>query len=235
MLFAAAAVAVVSFLSVTVLFKANKVVINGDCVYTAEQIMEAGGFSYGVNLIRFNTEEAEKNIADKLVYIDSVKIAKRFPNQITVEAANAKPEVVLFADGRYYRISGKSRILEISETRPELDENPVVVGYSPKDREVGAYLVSEDGDEGKTKLIFELTALAKEHNLGDTEINLADKLDVSLTCGGRVSIKLGAPTELGEKFTVAEKMLESYIAPSEKGVLRLANPRKVTFKPDLAG
>jgi len=235
MLFTVAAVAVVSFLSVTVLFKANKVVIDGDCVYSEEQIMEAGGFSYGVNLIRFDSEEAEKSIADKLVYIEEVKIIKKYPNQITVEAASAKPKVVLLADGRYYSVSGKSRILEISGTRPEIENSPVVVGYSPKDREVGAYLVSEDGDEGKTKLIFELTDLAKAHNLGDTEINLADKLDVSLTCGGRVSIKLGAPTELGEKFTVAEKMLESYIAPSEKGVLRLANPRKVTFKPDLAG
>jgi len=232
MLFSLAAVAIVSILSVTVLFKANKVVFesDGECAYSIDEIMAAGGFSKGVNLIRFNAAEAEQNIEDKLILIDEVSIGKSFPSSLVVSVKGAKGEICVLSGGKYYTVSGKKRILEITDSRPD---GPVITGYTPKDREAGDYLTSDDGDEEKTKLAFDLTEMVKNYDLGGvTEINLADRLDISMLCEGRVKVKLGAPTELNEKFTVAEEMLKSYIKRNERGVLRLSNPRKVTFKPD---
>jgi len=229
MLLTAASVVIVSILSVTVLFNVNRIVIEGDCAYSADELAAAGGFSEGMNLIRFDAEKAEADITDKLIFINDIKIEKRYPTSLVITVEAAQRELTLLSGGKYYSVSSKKRILDVSGTRPD---GLIIKGCDPEQSEVGDYLIC--ADEGKVKLIFELADMVESHGLSQvTEIDVSDRLDVSLVCGERIEIKLGAPSELNEKFTVANEMLKSYIESGEKGVLRLSNPRKVTFKPDL--
>lgn len=110
------AVIALTVLSTTVLFNIGVFVVSGESVYSDEEIIEACGIKKGENLLKINTSRAESKVVSKLVYIDSVEIHRGFPNRLTLSVTPAKPTVAFAFGGKYYVISERKRLLEISDT-----------------------------------------------------------------------------------------------------------------------
>lgn len=119
------AVVALTVLSTTVLFNIGVFVVSGETVYSEEEIIEACGIKKGENLLKINTGRAESSIVSKLVYIDSAKVYRGFPNRLTLSVTPAKPTVAFAFGGKYYVISERKRLLEISDTPLDC---PVVKG-----------------------------------------------------------------------------------------------------------
>lgn len=109
------AVAALTVLSTTVLFNIGVFVVSGETVYSDEEIIAACGIAKGENLLRINASRAEDKIVSELVYIDSAKIHRGFPNRLTISVEAAKPAVAFAYGGKYYVISENKRLLEISD------------------------------------------------------------------------------------------------------------------------
>lgn len=120
------AVAVVTVLSVTVLFNIKHFEIIGETRYTNEEIIAAAGIPEGENLLRIDIGEAEKRIISELVYIDRAKIGRGFPDKLVITAEPAVPLASFYISGKYYLISEAGKVLDISDRR---FEQPVVKGY----------------------------------------------------------------------------------------------------------
>lgn len=133
------AVAVLTVLSTTVLFNIGVFVVSGETAYSDEEIIEASGIAKGENLIRINVSKAEENIVSKLVYIESARIHRGFPNRLTISVEPAKPAAAFAYGGKYYIISENKRLLEISDAPLNC---PIVKGVQivlqPKEEEVTA-------------------------------------------------------------------------------------------------
>ncbi len=110
------AVVALAILSTTVLFNIRVFVVNGETVYSDEEIIEACGIEKGENLLKINTGRAEKSIVSNLVYIESAKVGRGFPNRLTLSVEPAKAVVAFAYGGKYYVISDQKRLLEISDT-----------------------------------------------------------------------------------------------------------------------
>lgn len=222
------AVAAVSILSVTVLFNISSFEVVGDTSYSAEEIIAACGIDEGDNLLRINIGQAEESIVSQLVYIDSARISRGFPNRLVIAVEPAQP-VLSFASGsRYYTISERGRLLEISGSSADC---PVVKGYSPAaDAEIGAQL--EDDGEGRIAIALQMIEYMREYGLsGNCEINLTDTLNIRMTYEGRVEMELGANTRMEDKFYHAGLLLESEITANERCTLILSNPDRVVKRP----
>lgn len=139
------AVITLTVLSTTVLFNIGVFVVSGETVYSDEEIIEACGIKNGENLLKINTGRAESSIVSKLVYIDSAKVHRGFPNRLTLSVTPAKPTVAFAFGGKYYVISERKRLLEISDTPLDC---PVVRGVQmilqPKEEKNEA--ATADGD-----------------------------------------------------------------------------------------
>ena len=60
-------------ISYTFLFNINEIKVSGEASeYTVEEIVEASGIAMGDNLLRIDTEDAEKKILDSLLYIETL-------------------------------------------------------------------------------------------------------------------------------------------------------------------
>jgi len=228
-------------LSTTVLFNINNVAINGESAYSDEEIIAAGGIENGQNLIRFDSERAQRNILTALVHLDEVEVKKVFPSTIAVTVTTAERLFSVYAEGLYLDVSHNGRIIGNSSSRPE---GLLVTGLIPKSTRVGDFLDCER--EGLIEPAFRLSSLVEQHGLyGVDRIDVSDRFDMKLFYerGGeaneentenrdRIEIRLDIPLQLDEKMAVAAKIITEELAPGESGVLKVPNSRRATFVPD---
>lgn len=220
--------ATVSILSVTVLFNISSFQVVGDTSYSDEEIIAACGIETGDNLLRINIGSAEEQIVSKLVYIDSAKISRGFPNRLVISVEPAHPAVSFARGSRYYVISERGRLLEIDQVSADC---PVVKGFAPdRNAVIGSQL--EDDEEGRIDIALNMIDYMQQYGLDDyCEINLADTLNIRLTYDGRIEMELGANTRLEDKIYHAGLLLKDEISASERCVLILSNPDRVVKRP----
>ena len=222
------AIAAVSILSVTVLFNISSFTVTGDTSYSDDEIIAACGIAKGDNLLRINIGEAEERIVSKLVYIDSAKISRGFPNRLVITVEPARPALSFAGGGSYYIISERGRLLEIGEISADC---PVVTGFSPAaDTAIGSQL--EDDEDGRIAIALQMIGYMQEYGLSRyCEINLSDTLNIMMTYDGRVEMELGASTRLEDKFYHASLLLNEEITATERCTLILSNPDRVVKRP----
>ena len=222
------AVAAVSILSVTVLFNISSFQVIGDTSYSEEEIVSACGIDMGDNLLRINIGNAEEQIVSKLVYIDSAKISRGFPNRLVITVEPAHPALSFAGRGGFYVISERGRLLEIG---PISADCPVVRGFSPaSDSVIGSQL--QDDSEGRMDIALQMIGYMQQYGLHEhCEINLTDTLNIIMTYDNRIEMELGASTRLEDKFYHASLLLGDEISPTERCTLILSNPDRVVKRP----
>ena len=218
-------VATFSILSVTVLFNAEKMTVEGESKYTDAQIFEASGLAGNENLVRLDTKSAEIKVLDKLVYIDKVEIRKVFPSTITFVITGAQPVYNVFSDNKYYVLSRNGRILEISDSPKE--GAIIIDGMKPAEGAiVGGFMETEDPSQ--LELLEKIEKTLIDTGLDNiTEINIADKLAVTMWYDGRIELILGSTQQLNEKFVIAKELVENEIGKNERVSLLLTNTEKI--------
>ena len=218
----------VSILSVTVLFNINSYEVAGDTAYSDEEIIAACGIDIGDNLLRINIGHAEEQIVTKLVYIDSAKISRGFPNRLVISVEPARPAISFAAGSSFYVISERGRLLEIGQISADC---PVVNGFFPaSDSAIGSQL--EDDDEGRMSIALQMIGYMGQYGLDrQCEIDLSDTLNITMLYDGRIEMELGASTRLEDKFYHASLLLNGEISASERCTLILSNPDRVVKRP----
>ena len=88
-----AVVAAIVF-GVAIFFKVNTIEIQGNTVYSADQIIEASQIQQGDNLLTVNKALAVGNIKAALPYVEDVSIARSLPDGIIIQV---RESVVSFA------------------------------------------------------------------------------------------------------------------------------------------
>ena len=76
-------------LSTTVFFNVENIVVTGEAEqYTVTDIVKAADVCSGDNLIKLNTDEVAKRVYDNLIYIETVDVQKKFPDESCGGAAD---------------------------------------------------------------------------------------------------------------------------------------------------
>ncbi|MCL2696798.1 MAG: FtsQ-type POTRA domain-containing protein [Oscillospiraceae bacterium] len=227
-MFFVVAVTIFSILSVTVLFNLEEIVVEGESIYTSEEIVAASGIREGINLLRFDTGTGRNRIIESLVYVDDVTIRKGFPNRVTITVAGAVEMVSIAHENHFYTISRNGRILE---TTRSASDNIAVYGFEAEEPVIGGYISS--AEQRKTELVFTLIKTAEEAELfGIMDIDITDHLDIKMNYMNRITLHIGAGTDLEQKLRAAAEILENRIESNERGTLRLINPLEVVFSPE---
>lgn len=229
-------VAVVTVLSVTVLFNISVFEIEGDTAYTDEEIISACGIREGDNLLRIDIGSAEKKIVSELVYIDTAKISRGFPNRLIIKAEPARPAASFLVSGKYYLVSEIGRLLEITDKPAEC---PIVKGYvidPEKESEsetktvIGGKLWEDE--EKRVSTASNIIRFMEEYGLTkDSVIDLTDTLNIKVSYDNRIEMELGTSAAMEDKIYNASLLVENEITESEKCVLILTNPNRVPKRP----
>jgi cell division protein FtsQ len=208
-------------LSLTVLFRAKTVVLYGASPYSADEIVAASGIRSGDNLIRTNTAEREKAVAQKLAYVETAEVKRVFPASFRITVAPCVETANLEQDGVWYLISATGKILKISDFAH--DENLLTFyGCEPAEglAEGGKF---ESSDPKKTENIYELMAQTRAGVMAGRikSIDVADNYDIRCNYEDRITIAVGSAAEIEYKYRLADTIIRNSIGADEEGTLTL--------------
>ncbi|MBQ8410284.1 MAG: FtsQ-type POTRA domain-containing protein [Ruminiclostridium sp.] len=218
-----------AILSVTVLFNAEGIVVEGETVYSDEEIIAASRLKGDENLIRMTTFGIDKRILKELVSLDSAVVTKEFfPPHIKITVTPAEPMVNFYYAGKNYVISHVGRVMQIESSAADCME---VIGYQPGDNVViGDYITAANPEQDD--MVREINSCIELAEIeGITKLDISDSLNIILTYEDRVVIYLGSILQLEEKLTIVKELVTNHITPTEKVSLNVSNPERVVQRP----
>lgn len=120
LLIMAAIVAAVIF-GVAIFFKVNTVEVQGNTIYSAEEIRSASGIQKGDNLFTLNKEAAAGSIKASLPYVETVSIIRFLPDKIVIEVKESDATFAVTTDtNTMWLINSVGKALEqISDSAPD--------------------------------------------------------------------------------------------------------------------
>lgn len=208
---------IVMLLCLTLFFRAGNIKISGVSLYREDQIIGVGGIEKGANLIRLNTSIIEQRILNNLVYIDEVKVEKKYPSTIVVTCKEAKKAADIKDGDSYYVMSSSGKILEAGNPK-HTKGFPTVKGFKLKSKDVGSTIESEDSF--KAKILRELLADLDELNFKKiTKIDLTSRSDIRLYYDNRIEIELGSSADMNYKLNYFKSIIDKCLTKDYEGTL----------------
>ena len=218
------------------IFRITDFAIEGETLYSGEEIIEASGISYGKSIFFADLDEAKVRIEKTLPYTNNVQFARRLPNTvvITLESTD-KAYAVEKSEGIYAIVNRDFKVLEITGILP--DGVVPVIGAAPEKAEIGMPLsfVKEDEQSDATlNLIRNISAAVAESGLKDINlVSVRSRSNIYLIYQERIILRLGDSSDIDKKIVLGQKVIsqEDSIDAEKTGIINLTVPKKAYFNP----
>lgn len=204
-------------LSLTVLFKTQSYVVEGNTKYNEADIIATCGITEGENIFLAPKHPAEERVLKTYPYVEAVKVGFQIPDTIKIDITEAvEGYLVKVTDTEYLLISTKGRILARVADKSAYDL-PIFIGPKLLSGEPGEYVRYED--ETIVAIIDNITTTFADNGYqGITEIDATDTASITFTYEGRIKVKLGIPEDIDYKIRTAMTIITENIDinPSSK-------------------
>lgn len=232
-------VAVLSSLSLTVWFNIKNIYVEGEIIYSAEDVITASGVLKGENLMLLNEKQVAEKITSKLPYIKSVEVDKLYPDSVRIKAVADKEAMCLKTEEAYLIVDEDFKVLRTAtDIQPDL---LLVQGVQFKNAEVGSNV--EVSNYEHRDILDTIFGISESHQLQITEINIENITDIRFIIENRIVVLLGSKTEADKKIKLAATMLNpetsNSIASDATGVINLKywsaeNPEAIFKRSDIS-
>ncbi len=210
------AVLIVMILCLTLLFRINTIKVEGVTLYREDQIISVGGVEKQMNLVRTDTSKIVERLVDNLVYIDDVKVTKKYPSTIVISCTEAKKAADIEYNDSYYVLSASGKILEDKNPNPTGDI-PVVSGFNLKSLKPGEELASDDSF--KADILNELLSELSEQGFENIiSIDMTTRANIIVNYDNRIDIKLGSSADIEYKLSYFKAVIDA-LTPDYEGTL----------------
>lgn len=195
-------------LSLTVLFRTEQIVVSGNEIYTAEEIIEVSGLSRGQNIFTANKSAAAERIEKACPYIEKADVYFVVPDAIKIDVKMATPSYMVESQTGLLVVSDMGKVLEFAATDDEA-AIPVVEGASVAPKSPGEYL--EYSSDTVTTAMQEVFSAFKALNCKNiTAVNIEEKEDsikLRYVYDGRIVVYLGTPDRIYHKIHTADTII----------------------------
>lgn len=191
-------------LSLTVLFKTEKITVEGNSLYEESKIVELSGVHLEQNIFLAKFASTPDKIINALPYIEEASVNFKIPDTITITVKNAEAAYVIISNNQYYKVSAKGRILEASDQN--IENLPILLCPDMKETEVGKYV--EFADEKVNKILLEINqCIAANDFEGINFIDVNDTANISMIYDSRIKIIIGLPEDIAYKLKTAMSII----------------------------
>lgn len=215
-------------LSLTVFFNIRSFRVQGNAIYSTQQIIAATGLAEGDNLFRLNKFKIADTLTEQLPYIGTVEIYRKLPTTLCIDVQETKARLVAFKDGKYILLDQSMKVLEIREEVPK--EVTYLVGCGLKEATVGKTATFEkDTTQGLVEKL--ITALYKHFDPQEiSAIDVSEMHALRVYCDNhRVKLMLGNSEQLDDKLQMAENAIAQN-GITEKARIDITNPSAAYYR-----
>ena len=215
-----AVVAAVVF-GVAIFFKVNTIEVQGNSVYSAQDVIAASDLAVGDNLLTVNKDTAAGNIMARLPYIESVSIGRSLPDTVVIQVREGQSAFAVNSEtNTVWLVSPQGKALERADTEM-LEQYPQIMGVVLNSPTAGQPVTSLD----QKKLDAAIAVLTGLEGTGILEhvaaINVEKEYDIVLQYEDRYEIKLGGTDDLTYKIQYLTAIL-SELSDFQAGTIDLS-------------
>lgn len=203
-------------LSLTVLFKTEKIEIEGDKYYYEEQIIAFSGVELQQNIIVGAFTSTPENISDNLPYVEKAEISFSIPDTITIKITDAVPSYVIKNGDKYLLISAKGRILDSVDSNE--DKLPELKCDKLKSTKPGDYVTFSD--ENVPDILQDVSESLIANDVKNiTAFDVTDTANITLEYDKRITINIGLPEDIDYKIRTAMTIINEKLDPNNTGTI----------------
>ena len=237
------AVVIAAFLgALTMFFRIDMIVVEGNERYTEEQIIEAAGVQKEQNLVLLNKYKVKQSIFDTLPYVETVVINRKYPDALILTVTECSASAALTGENGTWLMSDEGKILERAAQIPEgcarVTGCTLVVTLEPctmcaGEPAVGAMAAFADEDSYKFERLLTLLRTAEDKQLLSMigEIDLSDGTAITFTYLDRFTVKMPWDADIAYKLGNVRTVVEQLEA-NQTGTINLMNDGRADFIPE---
>ncbi len=198
-------------LSLTVLFKTEKIEVEGSELYYDDQIEAFSNLALQKNLFINKIESTPENIVKNLPYIETADISISIPDTVVIKVTEAMPAYVIRDGNGFLLISSKCRILDRTETN---DNNlPELKCGEHGGSEVGEYI--RFTDLAVPDILESVANTIKECGFDKVVgFDVSDTTAITLNYDNRILINIGVAEDIDYKLKTAQAIITRKLDPN---------------------
>ena len=203
-------------LSLTVLFKTEKIEVEGDVYYDKEQIIAFSNVAPQQNIFIGSWNSTPEDIVKNLPYVESANISFSIPDTITIKVTNAVPTYAVKDGETYIVVSSKGRILETADTKS--DDLVELKCGEIKNKEKGQYI--DLGDDSVYEILHSVAKSFADNGVDKiTGFDITSLSDIIINYDNRIDIKIGLPEDIDYKIKTAFTIINEKLDPNNTGAV----------------
>jgi len=206
------------------LFDIQKITVENNRHYTAEQIISLAGAKPGENLFEASLSEMkERLLADP--YVKNAKLKRRLPAEVAIIVEERAEDAAVPYGNRFIIIDNEGMVLRIADTEPALT---LLFGMTVKNMKPGTPLEVEDNASLTDTL--KLLAEVKKQELFFKKIDIS-KIMVKAYIYDQLICE-GTPEDIINNMDSLEEVLyDLYTKGIERGVIKMGSDKYFSFSP----
>lgn len=216
-------------LSLTVFFKIQEIQVMGVDRYEPDDIIAVSGIQKEDNLLRIPAAQVEEDILAAFPYIESVKVARRFPPRVELQVIQCIPYAAALDGDTLALITREGKLLETGGLGelylpPEI---PVIQGLELAGFAPGTLLGGEEHPDNQERLrmLEYLFNAAEQIGFGPiTNVDVSDRLNMKMVYEARLVLELGSEADMEYKLTFLQEVIGN-LGPEDQARLDATNVR----------
>ena len=206
----------------SVFFRVSGIEVEGNLLYSREEIIEASGIEEGDNLFFINRFSAISRIFSKLPYVEKAVINRSLPNKLVIVVSESKAIACVTAEDGTWAIDRSCKLLS-KASGEDLRGLIRVEGLTPIAPEAGQIIAPGEAESPKVNYLSAILTQIDALNLRDniTYIDISGISNPSFDYLGRFTVKLGANENIEYKFQCLLSAVEA-LSEGDRGTLDLS-------------
>lgn len=214
-------------------FRISDMIVSGQGIYTAEEIIAASGIEIGDNLIFIDEAACSIKLHNELVYIDEVKITRVFPNSVKIEITESFPIASIAVDGFYWLLDKNCKLLE--KTNAVGAGNSISIsGITLTSPTAGQKIDVPVGSETQLSYLKEILNQILYLDMHDkiTWLDMNNIANITFDFEGRFTVKLGTGDNVDYKLQLLADVVSQKLDEHDEGVIDLSTDKEAHFTPN---
>ena len=209
-------------LGVAIFFRVRTVDVQGNSIYSKEQVVSVSGVEPGDNLLTLNRSSVTANIKVRLPYVQEVSVGLILPDTVVIQVQESDLACLVTAEngGNWY-LNTDGRVLgsSVDDFTGQVVE---LTGFTIRDPQLGQDAVASEEQNANLAAALEIVQQMEGTGLIEqvTTVNAEKIFDIELWCGEQYQILLGGTEEMEYKISYLKAVLEQ-LEPYQAGVIDL--------------
>lgn len=204
------AVVVAVVLGVAIFFRVHTVEVQGNKIYSQEQVIEASGLEVGENLLSVNRAAVAGKIKARMPYVRDVSVSPVMPDTVVIQVKESDIAALVRSDvGAQWYLNTDGRVLgsTVDGFQGQIVE---LTGFTVTAPKTGEPAVASEGQSENMEAALQVIRQMEGTGLMEeiTVLNATKAYDLILYSGNRLEIRLGGSEQLDYKIQYLQLVLE---------------------------